>query len=94
MVLVGGLGHIWGPALGATAMFLLDEQMRVSYGETTAYIIIVGALVMAVVLFLPDGLVSLARRARRMRLVRQLLGRARDDIAPRRRDSVTEEASR
>ena len=74
-------------------MFLLDEQMRVSYGETTAYIIIVGALVMAVVLFLPDGLVSLARRARRMRLVRQLLGRARDDIAPRRTDSVTEEAS-
>ena len=93
MVLVGGLGHIWGPALGATAMFLLDEQMRVSYGETTAYIIIVGALVMAVVLFLPEGLVSLARRARRMRLVRQLLGRARDDIAPRRTDSVTEEAS-
>ena len=94
MVLVGGLGHIWGPALGATAMFLLEEQMRVSYGETTAYIIIVGALVMAVVLFLPDGLVSLARRARRMRLVRQLLGRARDDVAPRRTDSVTEEASR
>ena len=93
MVLVGGLGHIWGPALGATAMFLLQEQMRVSYGETTAYIIIVGALVMAVVLFLPDGLVSLARRARRMRLVRQLLGRARDDVAPRRTDSVTEEAS-
>jgi hypothetical protein len=28
-----------------------------------------------------------------MRLVRQLLGRARDDIAPRRTDSVTEEAS-
>ena len=59
MVLVGGLGHVWGPALGATAMFLLQEQLRVSYGETTAYIIIVGALVMAVVLFLPDGLVSL-----------------------------------
>ena len=75
MVLVGGLGHAWGPALGATALFLLQEQLRVSYGETTAYIIIVGALVMAVVLFLPDGLVSLVRRARRMRLVRQLLGR-------------------
>ena len=80
MVLVGGLGHIWGPALGAAAMFLMQEQLRVSYGETTAYIIVVGAIVMAVVLFLPDGLVSLARRARRMRLVRQLLGRARDDV--------------
>jgi len=94
MVLVGGLGHAWGPALGATALYLLQEQLRVSYGETTAYIIIVGALVMAVVLFLPDGLVSLARRARRMRLVRQLVGRARDDVEPRRTDSETEEAKR
>jgi branched-chain amino acid transport system permease protein len=94
MVLVGGLGHIWGPALGATALFLLQEQLRVSYGETTAYIVIVGVLVMLVVLFLPDGLVSLGRRARRMRLVRQLLGRARDDVVPRKADAATEEVSR
>ncbi|AWT52205.1 branched-chain amino acid ABC transporter permease [Mycolicibacterium smegmatis] len=80
MVLVGGLGHAWGPALGAAAMFLLQEQLRVSYGETTAYIIIVGAIVMLIVLFLPDGLVSLGRRARRMRLIRQYLSRARDDL--------------
>jgi len=80
MVLVGGLGHAWGPALGAAAMFLLQEQLRVSYGETTAYIIIVGAIVMLIVLFLPDGLVSLGRRVRRMRLIRQYLGRARDDL--------------
>jgi branched-chain amino acid transport system permease protein len=94
MVLVGGLGHAWGPALGAAAMFLTQEQLRVSYGETTAYIIVVGVLVMAVVLFLPDGLVSLGRRARRMRLVRQLLGRARDDVAPNQKEAETEEAAR
>jgi branched-chain amino acid transport system permease protein len=94
MVLVGGLGHAWGPALGATVLYIFDEQLRVSYGETTAYIIIVGALVMAFVLFLPDGLVSVGRRVRRMRLVRQLLGRARDDVMPRRTDSETEEARR
>ncbi|MGH3360570.1 MAG: branched-chain amino acid ABC transporter permease, partial [Nocardioidaceae bacterium] len=86
MVLVGGLGHAWGPALGAAALFLLQEQLRVSYGETTSYIVIVGVLVMAVVLFLPDGLVSIGQRARRMRLVRQLLGRARDDVLPRKTD--------
>jgi branched-chain amino acid transport system permease protein len=94
MVLVGGLGHAWGPALGATVLYVLDEQLRVSYGETTAYIVIVGALVMGFVLFLPDGLVSIGRRVRRMRLVRQLLGRARDDVVPQRTDSETEEASR
>jgi len=92
-VLVGGLGHAWGPALGAAAMFLMQEQLRVSYGETTAYIIIVGAIVMAVVLFLPDGLVSLARRAKRMRLVRQLLGRVGNDVAPQRTEKQTEEAT-
>jgi len=48
--------------------------------------------VMAIVLFLPDGLVSLGQRARRMRLVRQLLGRVRDDVAPRRTENQTEEA--
>ncbi|AKS35871.1 branched-chain amino acid ABC transporter permease [Mycolicibacterium goodii] len=87
MVLVGGLGHAWGPALGATAMFLLQEQLRVSYGETTAYIIVVGAIVMLIVLFLPDGLVSLGRRARRMRLIRQLLGRAAKDVAPQKAEA-------
>ena len=67
----------------------------VSYGETTAYIIIVGALVMAVVLFLPDGLVSIGRRARRMRLIRQWLRRARREGAvPRRTENETEEARR
>lgn len=91
MVLVGGLGHAWGPALGATALVLLQEQLRVSYGDTTAYIIIIGVLVMLVVLFLPDGLISLGRRARRMRLVRQLLGRARDDVAPPGGDRESEE---
>ena len=54
--------------------------------------IILVFLVMAVVLFLPDGLVSLGQRARRMRLVRQLLGRVRDDVAPRRTENQTEEA--
>jgi branched-chain amino acid transport system permease protein len=93
MVLVGGLGHAWGPALGATVLFLLQEQLRVSYGQTTAYIIIVGALVMAVVLFLPDGLVSIGRRARRMRLIRQWLRRARKEDPPPRAARQVEETS-
>jgi len=94
MVLVGGLGHAWGPALGATVLYLFDEQLRVSYGETTVYIVFVGVLVMAFVLFLPDGLVSLGRRVRRMRLVRQLLGRARDDVVPTQKEAEPEEAAR
>ena len=83
MVLVGGLGHMWGPALGAAALYLLNQQMLVSFGETTAYIALLGVMVMLIVLFLPDGIVSLGRRSRRMRLVRQLLNDSARDLVRR-----------
>lgn len=89
MVLVGGLGHMWGPALGAAVLYLLNRQLLASFGETTSYIAFIGVLVMLIVLFLPDGLVSLSGRVRRMRLVRQLLVRPRHELpAHRAREEV------
>jgi branched-chain amino acid transport system permease protein len=85
MVLVGGLGHLWGPALGAAALYLVNQQFLTTFGSSTSYIAMVGIIVMLVVLFLPDGLVSLSGRVRRTRLVRQVLGRAADDFAPGKR---------
>jgi branched-chain amino acid transport system permease protein len=76
MALIGGLGHAWGPALGATALYLVNRWFLASFGDTTSYIAVVGALVAIVVLFLPDGLVSLWPKTQRLRLVRQLLARA------------------
>ncbi len=73
MVLVGGLGHLWGPALGAAVLYLLNRLFWSVWGDTTAYIAILGAAIAAVVLFLPDGLVSLLPRARRTRLLRTIL---------------------
>ena len=73
MALVGGLGHAWGPALGATVLYIVNRQFLAAFGDTTSYIAMVGALVAAVVLFLPDGLVSLWPRTRRLRLVRSLI---------------------
>lgn len=73
MALVGGLGHAWGPALGAAALFIVNRQFLASFGDTTSYIAMVGVVVALVVLFLPDGLVSLFPRARRLRLVRQMI---------------------
>lgn len=84
MVLVGGLGHAWGPALGAAVLYLINEQFLVTFGSSTSYIAMIGVLVMLVVLFLPDGLVSLFGMGRRTRLVRQLLGRAAEDLRPSR----------
>lgn len=82
MVLLGGLGHAWGPALGATVLYLINEQFLTTFGSSTSYIAMIGILVMLVVLFLPDGLVSLLARGRRTGLVRQLLGQAADDMRP------------
>jgi branched-chain amino acid transport system permease protein len=76
MALVGGLGHAWGPALGATALYLINSWFNSAFGSTTSYIAMIGGLLALVVLFLPDGLVSVWPRTRRLRLVRQMLERS------------------
>ena len=81
MALIGGLGTMWGPAIGAAALYILNRQFVAWFGDTTSYIAMVGALVALVVLFLPDGLVSLVPGGRRLRLVRQLLPRPRSGRA-------------
>ena len=81
MALIGGLGTMWGPAIGAAALYILNRQFVAWFGDTTSYIAMVGALVALVVLFLPDGLVSLVPGGRHLRLVRQLLPRPRSGRA-------------
>ncbi|MGH7117886.1 MAG: branched-chain amino acid ABC transporter permease [Acetobacteraceae bacterium] len=76
MALVGGLGNAWGPALGATVLYLLSTWLGATFGSSTSYIAIIGALVALIVLFLPDGLAGLFPRAKKMKLVYQLLARS------------------
>jgi len=73
MSLVGGLGHLWGPAIGAAVLYLASTLLNAKFGSSTGYIAMIGALLALVVLFLPDGLVGLVPRARNMKLVRQML---------------------
>ncbi|MGN6550315.1 MAG: branched-chain amino acid ABC transporter permease [Pararhizobium sp.] len=75
MALVGGLGHLWGPAVGAAVLYLTSTWLNAKFGSSTGYIAIIGALLALIVLFLPDGLVGLWPRARNMRLLRQMLPR-------------------
>ncbi len=77
MALVGGLGHAWGPAFGAAALYLISTWLNATFGSTTSYIALIGFLVAIIVLFLPDGIAGLVPRAKRLRLVRQWLGRPR-----------------
>lgn len=56
MAIIGGLGTVWGPALGAALLKLSSEAFRNAFEQ--ANLLIYGLLLMAVVLFMPGGLVG------------------------------------
>ncbi|TWG89579.1 amino acid/amide ABC transporter membrane protein 2 (HAAT family) [Mesorhizobium sp. J18] len=62
MVLLGGLGSFWGPALGGVALFLINRLIWMNFGDTAFYIAILGAAIILVVLFLPEGIAGLFTR--------------------------------
>lgn len=77
MVLLGGLGTVWGPALGATLLWLTNRYIWSEFGDTTVYLPILGLIIALVVLFLPNGLISLFPGGQRghgvlSRLIRKL----------------------
>ena len=65
MVIVGGQGSIAGTILGALVFTLLPEYLRVA---ERARLVIFGGLLMAAIVFMPEGLRGLWRRARRPRV--------------------------
>jgi branched-chain amino acid transport system permease protein len=61
MVIMGGIGTLVGPVLGAM-LFILIQEVLSSYTEH--WMIFTGAVFVLMVIFLPDGLVGTARRLR------------------------------
>ena len=58
-VVVGGVGTIWGVIAGTVVLSLATELLRGLHAyEALAY----GIIIVAVMLFLPDGIGGLARR--------------------------------
>lgn len=62
MVLLGGLGSLWGPAIGGVALFVVNRLIWMYWGDTAFYIAILGAAIVLVVLFLPNGIAGLFAR--------------------------------
>jgi len=63
---MGGIGTIWGPVLGAFVMTFINEYSRSRFARISGLnLVIYGVLVIIIVLFLPDGLISLAGKRRR-----------------------------
>jgi len=65
MVLLGGIGTLFGPILGAIVLYVGNQYMLVMWGQSSAYLIILGFSICLVILFLPEGLLSLPRIIKR-----------------------------
>lgn len=63
MVILGGVGHLYGGLAGA-ALFLIMEEVLVAY--TIHWQFGLGAVLLAVVLLAPNGLMSLGARAKQL----------------------------
>jgi branched-chain amino acid transport system permease protein len=61
MVILGGMGSLYGPALGALALVLVEELFS---GLTKHWLLPMGGFVVLAVLALPEGLAGLVRRPR------------------------------
>jgi len=61
MVILGGVGRLWGGAIGAAALLLLEEILAT---YTIHWQLGVGLVLLAVVLFAPNGLATLAQAVR------------------------------
>ena len=59
VTVMGGCGTVFGPVVGATVLTYISQNTRVWFGGTGIDLIIYGALVILVVLFLPKGVLSI-----------------------------------
>ncbi len=62
MVILGGVGHLWGGVIGAVVFLLLEEVLS---HYTIYWQFFLGAILLGVVLAAPNGLMSLLRRKER-----------------------------
>ncbi|TDV16350.1 branched-chain amino acid ABC transporter permease [Paraburkholderia caballeronis] len=66
-VIVGGVGTLWGPVLGAALLYALGEVTRNLFGELPGLsMVIYGAVLVVIVMFMPRGLSGAGVSARRL----------------------------
>ena len=68
MVVVGGPGYFFGPLLGSAVGVLLPEWLRFAQAW---YLFVFGSAVVVLMLWLPDGLLSIPDRIKARRLARE-----------------------
>ena len=77
VVLVGGIGTLAGPAVGAVTLIPTEEFLRARWGEFSGVSgLFYGVILMVVVVFAPDGIIGRLARLRSF-----IQGGARSDVA-------------
>ncbi len=60
---MGGIGTVWGPVLGAFLMTAINEYTRAYFARFSGLnLVIYGVLVILIVLFIPNGLISFVNK--------------------------------
>ena len=62
MAFTGGIGTLFGPVLGALIIEPAQQYFALQYGASGLYLILYGALFLAVILLLPEGIIPTARK--------------------------------
>jgi len=63
--IVGGMGTLWGPVLGALALHLLADLTRNLFGQLPGLnMVIYGSVLVLIVMFVPRGLAGIAQSLR------------------------------
>jgi len=60
VAIIGGLGTFVGPLIGAVVVVVLSEVMRTTLGHV--HLLVYAAMIMLVVLFMPEGILGFSRR--------------------------------
>lgn len=76
VAVLGGMGTLWGPPVGALVIVGLSELFRAYFAA--AHLIIYGLLIILVILFLPEGIVGSLQQ----RWLRSPLKASEDAVAP------------
>ncbi|WP_304307294.1 branched-chain amino acid ABC transporter permease [Pseudacidovorax intermedius] len=65
--IVGGMGTVWGPLLGAFALHVLADLTRNLFGELPGInMVIYGCVLVLIVMFLPRGIAGVGQNVRRL----------------------------
>jgi len=67
MTLLGGAGTVYGPIIGSITLSLLSEYLRVTFSQY--FLIILGLILVAIVLFMPNGIIGVVEKLKATKLM-------------------------